>query len=136
VLGVLGQYLAQVLLVVDEQTVGAFRSCGADEPLGVGVHPGRLRCALEDRDVLRGEDRVEGLGVFVIPVAQQVSEGAGALAEVGQEIPRELRDPDRTGMGSDSEDVHAPGAKLHYEEHIQPLQSDGVDVEEVRGQQP
>ncbi|MGW0632527.1 hypothetical protein [Streptomyces sp. NPDC002758] len=56
VVGVLGEYLSQVLLVVVGKPVGALGSHGADEPFGMGVHPRPLRRALENLDAVGGED--------------------------------------------------------------------------------
>ena len=36
----------------------------------------------------------------------------------------------------DAQDVHPPSRDLHHEQHIQPAQGDGVDAEEISGQQP
>jgi hypothetical protein len=135
VLGVLGEDVPQVLLVVDQQPVGALGSDRAYEPLGVGVHPRRLRRALQDLDVVGGEDGVEGLGIAGVAVAQQVAEGGGVLAEVGEEVSGELGGPVRGGVGGDAEDVNGAGADFHDVEHVQPLQGHGVDVEEVGGEQ-
>ncbi|WP_329054799.1 hypothetical protein OG873_36240 [Streptomyces violaceus] len=38
-------------------------------------------------------------------------------------------------MRGDAEDVHSAGTHLHDEQDVQPLQADGVDVEEVGGEQ-
>ena len=39
-------------------------------------------------------------------------------------------------MGGHAQDVHAPGHDLHDEQHVQTLEKDRVDMEEVAGQQP
>ncbi len=39
-------------------------------------------------------------------------------------------------MFGHAQDMHPPGAYLHDEQHIQPSQADGVDMEEIGGQQP
>jgi hypothetical protein len=74
VLGVLSEDSPCVLLVVDQQPVGALGSDGAYEPLCVGIHPRRLRRTVQDLDVVGGGDRVERLGVSAVAVAQQVAE--------------------------------------------------------------
>jgi hypothetical protein len=134
VLVVLGEDVPQVLLVVDQQPVGALGSDRAYEPLGVGVHPRRLRRALQDLDVVGGEDGVQGLGIAGVAVAQQVAEGGGALAEVVRRF-RAMGGPVRGGVGGDAEDVNGAGADFHDVEHVQPLQGHGVDVEEVGSEQ-
>jgi hypothetical protein len=37
-------------------------------------------------------------------------------------------------MGGDAEDVHSAGDDLHHDQHVQPVQGDGVEVEEVGDQ--
>jgi hypothetical protein len=37
-------------------------------------------------------------------------------------------------MGGDAEDVHAAGGVLDHEEDVQPAQADGVQMEQVAGQ--
>jgi hypothetical protein len=48
-----------VAFVVDEHSVGAFRSDAADESFGVTVGSGSSRRGLHDVDVLGGEHRVK-----------------------------------------------------------------------------
>jgi hypothetical protein len=47
-----------------------------------------------------------------------------------------LRRPGGGGVRGDAEDMHSPGGDLHHDQHVQPPQGDGVDVEEVGRQQP
>ena len=35
---------------------------------------------------------------------------------------------------SDAQDVHGPGLDLHHEQHVQALEQDGVDVQEIAGE--
>ncbi|MFG2500872.1 hypothetical protein ACGFSB_22000 [Streptomyces sp. NPDC048441] len=44
--------------------------------------------------------------------------------------------PGGSGVGGDAQDVYGTGAYLHDEEDVQPLQRDGVHVEEISGEQP
>jgi hypothetical protein len=39
-------------------------------------------------------------------------------------------------VGGDAEDVHGPGLDLHHEQDVQAPEDDGVDVQEVAGQDP
>jgi hypothetical protein len=55
VLQVFGQYLAQVTLVEDQQSVEELAAQGADHPLADRVRPGCLRWAGENPDACRGE---------------------------------------------------------------------------------
>jgi hypothetical protein len=62
---VLGQHLAQVALIDDQQPVEELPAQGADDPLADRVRSGRLRRAGKDPDALGGEHGVEGAGELV-----------------------------------------------------------------------
>src|SRR3954470_17825940 len=51
-------------------------------------------------------------------------------------VPGLLRGPVAGRMGGDAEEVDPAGEYLHHDQDIDPAQSDGVEVEEVGGQQP
>ena len=53
------------------------------------------------------------------------------ILEVHQEITGLLDHPRARGMGGDSGQVHAPGAMLNEEQHVQAAQEHRVDVEEA-----
>jgi hypothetical protein len=57
-----------------------------------------------------------------------------AVAEVHQKIPRLLGHPGAAGVGGDSQEVNATARVLHYEQHVQPLQQQGLDAEEIGGE--
>ena len=135
VLDELGQDRSRVPLVVDQHPVGALSPNGAHEPLGVPVRRGKPRRAASDLDVLGGEHGVEALGELPAAVSDQMGEGVGALAHVGQQIAGGLRRPGTVRIRSNPEDVHVPGAHLHDEQNVDPSKIDRVDVEEVCGQQ-
>jgi hypothetical protein len=61
-------------------------------------------------------------------------EAVSVILEVHQEITGLLGHPRARGMGGDSGQVHAPGAMLNEEQHVQAAQEHRVDVEEVRGE--
>ena len=47
-------------------------------------------------------------------------------------LPRLLGDPLPVGMGCAAGQVHAAAADVDEEQHVQPLEPDGVDSEEIR----
>jgi hypothetical protein len=47
-----------------------------------------------------------------------------------------LDGPGAGRVGGDAEDVHGPGLDLHHEQDVQAPEDDGVDVQEVAGQDP
>ena len=65
---VLGQGLGCVVVVVDQDSIGALGADGAHEPFGITIRSWSPRWRLDDRDVLAGEHPVEcrrELGVSV-----------------------------------------------------------------------
>ena len=54
--------------------------------------------------------------------------------EVGCEVAGHLGDPGTVGVGGDAEQVHSSSVDLDHEEHVEAAQCDGVDGEEVGGQ--
>jgi hypothetical protein len=82
---------------------------------------------LHDVDVLGGEHRVEWGGVFGVSVATEESKPGDPVLEVHQEIAGGLGGPGRGGMRGDAEDVDSSGADLHHEQHVEPVQADGVE---------
>ena|ERR1019366_5991312 len=59
---VFGQYLAQVMLIDDQQPVGELQAQGADDRFADGVRSRRLRWAGENPDAVRRDYGVEGAG--------------------------------------------------------------------------
>lgn len=45
-----------------------------------------------------------------------------------------MGDPGTGGVRGDAEEVDAAGGVLHHEQHIEPVQQQGVDAEEVGGE--
>src|ERR1035441_9442619 len=68
---VLGQHLARVWLVDDQQPAGDLAAQGADDSSADGVRSGRLRRAGENRDAFRGEHGVEGPGELAGAIPDQ-----------------------------------------------------------------
>src|SRR5262245_6261346 len=58
-------------LVPDQQVVERLAPDGANDPFAVGVHPRSPWRGLQRLDAVGGEDRVEGLAVFGVPIADQ-----------------------------------------------------------------
>jgi hypothetical protein len=63
-------------------------------------------------------------------------ERGGWLAQVHDQVAGLLGGPRRGRVRGDAEDMHPAAGDLHDEQDIQPAQRDGVEVEEVGGQQP
>jgi hypothetical protein len=86
VLQVLGQHLAEMVLIDDQQPVEKLTAQGADDPFADRVRSGRLRRAAENPDAFRGEHGVEGAGELARAVPDQELDSGHALAEVHQEV--------------------------------------------------
>jgi hypothetical protein len=67
---------------------------------------------------------------------QQELESSSLLAEFQQQVAGLLGDPGAVGVGGHAGQVHASGVQLDEAQHIQPSQPDGVDGEEVSGEDP
>ncbi|MFD8389923.1 hypothetical protein ACFV2N_12165 [Streptomyces sp. NPDC059680] len=72
---------------------------------------------------------------FAPPVADDVGEVVDTLTELTYELSGLPRGPDGGGVDGDARDMHGAGACLHNEQGVQPLRADGVDVEEIGGEQ-
>ena len=133
---VLVEDLPGVALVVDQYPVGAFVADGPYEPFDVAVRLRRPRRNLDHLDVLVGEDGVEPGGVLVVAIADQEPEAVDASAQAHHEVADLLGAPVPGGVRGDAEQVHPSCPDLHRDEHVQPAQQNGVDMEEVDRQQP
>jgi hypothetical protein len=59
---------------------------------------------------------------------------AAGVVEVHEQVAGLLGQPGAGGMRGDAEDVYASGGVLDDEERVQPVQGDGVEVEQVAGE--
>jgi len=113
---------------------GCRASGAADEAFGNRVGPRRLHRCLDDADVGGGEDRVERGGELGVAVPNEELDAAAGVVEVHKQVAGQLGQPGAGGMRGDAEDVHPAGGVLDGEERVQPVQGDGVEVEQVAGQ--
>jgi hypothetical protein len=94
----------------------------------------RPHWCLDDADADRGEDGVERGGEFGVAVPDQEPELAPGVVEAHDQVAGLLGQPGAGGVGGDAEDVHAAGGVLDDEERVQPPQGDGLNMEQVAGQ--
>jgi hypothetical protein len=123
-------------LVVDQQLVGALFADAANEPFRVAVRPGCPGRDLDHVESFGGEHGIEGGSELGVPVADQEAKGSDPLTEVHQEVASGLGGPGCGRMSSHAQDVNPAGAYFHDEQDIESAQRDGVEGEEVCGQQP
>jgi hypothetical protein len=86
VLQVLGQRLAQMVVIDDQQPVEEFPAQGADDRLADRVRSGRLRRAAENPDSFRREHGVEGASELARAIPDQELDRGRALPEVHQDV--------------------------------------------------
>jgi hypothetical protein len=127
---------AGVLFVVDQHPVGAFGADAADESFRVAVRPGTTGRAFDDVDTFGGEDGVEGIGELGVPVADQEAKRADPVIEIYQQVAGGLRGLGRGRMSGHPQEMNLSGAHFHDDQDIKAAQPDGVESEEVSGQQP
>ena len=85
-LGVGIEDLPSVRLVPDQEVVQGLAAQGADDTFAVRVHPWGPRRGPHDLDVVGCEDRVEGLGVLRVPVAEQETQRAHPNTQLDGEV--------------------------------------------------
>ena len=78
-----------------------------------------------------GEDGVEVAGELAVAVADQEAKRPGLLLERPGELARLLGDPGAGRIGGAAGEMNAAAAELDDEEHVQSLQRDCLDDEEV-----
>jgi hypothetical protein len=77
----------------------------------------------------------KALGELRVAVADQEAEGPNPVPESHDQVAGLLGVPRAVRVRGHPEDEHPPGLHLHDEQHVQALEEDRVDVEEVAGQQ-
>lgn len=131
--GVDVEHASSVGFVQDQQVVEGLAPECPDDPFAVRVHPWGPRRRLRGFDALGREDRVEGLGVLAVPVADQEVQRLQAQAQVDGEVAGLLDRPLRGRMRGHTSDVQAARAVLEEDQRVDPAKIDQVDVQEVAG---
>ena len=81
----------------------------------------------------RWRTRHQNAGELAVVVPNHKPELGCAVSQVHQEVACLLGHPGAIGVGSDPKDVGATGRVFYHEQHIQPLQQQRVDTEEIGG---
>ena len=118
----------------DQYPVEQFTANRSNSSLGDRVRPGCAHRGAQDSYALAGEHGFEHAGGFGVAVPDQNAELGRAVAEVHKKVACMLGHPGTTGVGGDSQEVHPTGRVLHHEQHIQPLQQQCLDAEEIGGE--
>jgi hypothetical protein len=133
VIDILAEDVMEVPSADEEDAVGALAPGAGDPPLADRIRTRCLDRRGDDPYVGRGEDRVERVGVLGISVSDQELQAVGPLTGVHEDVPGLLDRPRGGGMGGDAGQVDAATVVLDAEQHVEPAQEDGVDVEEIDG---
>ena len=104
-----------------QHPVQALSAATGDPPFGDRVRPRCLHRCFDDPHADGGEYGVEGRGELGVPVADQELQAASLVFEVYQEVAGLLDHPCTCGVSRDPGKVHAAGAVLDEEQHVQPV---------------
>jgi hypothetical protein len=125
----------ELATVDDQDPVEALAPDRPDVALGVGVRLRRPDRRLDDCDPLAAEDLVERAVELGVAIANHESKRRGSLGERPSELARLLRCPGAVRLLGAAGQLHASTAELDEEQDVQPRRADGVDGEEVAGDQ-
>jgi hypothetical protein len=117
--------------VEDQEPVETLRADGSDEALGDRV---RLRCAdrcLDDLDTFASKDRVEVTRELGVAIADQETNRHRSLGQCPSELAGLLGNPSAARLCGAAGEIHSPAAEFDEDEHVQPLEPDCLDGEEV-----
>ena len=125
----------EVLVVQNQQPVETFRADGAHESLGDSVGLWRAKWRPNDLSPLASEHLIKLIGEFLIPIANQKPQRFRALGQSPRQLTRLLDDPRGTRVRRATGHMHTAAAQFDEEEHVEALQPDRLDGEEVDGRQ-
>src|SRR5258708_3017444 len=109
----------------------AFGAGGANEALGERIRFRRSHWCLDDPNALASEHGVEVAGEFAVAVADQEAKRCSLFLDGPGELARLVGNPWPGRVGGDAGEVDASAFELDEEEHVQPLERDRFDGEEV-----
>src|ERR1019366_6220593 len=115
--------------------VEAVLSGGADEALREGVRSWRANGREDDLDADRREHGVEAGRELRISIADEETHLASGLFELRCEIASDLGHPQTVGVGGHAEQVDDAPFELDDEQHVITAEQNGVDREEISGQE-
>jgi hypothetical protein len=128
--------LLEVATPDDQQPVQALGAHRPDPALRVGVRVRRLHRRQQHLGALGAEHVVEAAGELRVVVAQHEAQPPSSFAECHQQVAGLLGNPSAVRVGGHPSQVDSPSVQLDEVQHVQPPQRDGVDGEEVAGDDP
>ena len=123
----------EMLRIHDQRPIQTFGSDRSDEPFGDPIGLRHLNWRANDSGSLRFEYRIEATRELAIVIANQEANRPFALGERPRHLSRLLCHPLAVGMRRAAREVDAAAPDFNEKEHIQPLEPDGLDAEEVHG---
>ena len=135
VVPVFGEDGFEMAAAQDEEPVQALPADGADKPLGDRFRARRPAGRLDDPDPIGCEDGVEGRGELGVAISNEERGWRRPFRQVVAEVAGLLGDPATDGVGRSPGNADEAGAVLDEEQHVEPSEQDGVDREEVTGDQ-
>jgi len=120
--------------IQEKDQIQAFFSDSPDPTFGVRIGIGCLEGGMNDVKGFTLKDDVKGTGELAIIVVDQETEGGFSGIKLPNQLSGLLGDPDIIGVVRNAGEMHSAGAEFDEEEHIEGLQADGFEGEEVAGQ--
>ena len=109
----LGQDLAEVALIDDQQPIQALAAGGLDEALQMSVGPWGSVGRPEHTDAFGAEDGIEAIGVLGVAISNQEGCGWVAILEIVSQVAGLLDHPGGVGVGRAGGEQDTAAAKLH-----------------------
>src|SRR6266516_5605453 len=128
------EHTLEMAPIHDQQPAEALGASGADEALRDRLRLRRAHRCPDDLDALAAEDGVEVACELAISVADQKAQRRSSLPERPADLAGLLRHPCAGRIRRAAAQVDAPAGELDEEEHVQPLQRDRLDGEEIDGE--
>jgi hypothetical protein len=128
------QHRRQLPSAQDQYPVEQLTADGADPPFLVGVRPRRPHRRAQDPDALGAKDRIEAVGEFRVPVADEEPEQADAIPKVHEQVASLLGDPPARRVRRHPQNSDASAGDLEHEQHVQAPEQHRVDMEAVARQ--
>jgi len=130
------KYVFEVAATTDQGPVQTLTPDGADETLGVRVGSRReYRCA-DHPKAFAAEHLVEGAAEFRVAIAHQEPTSPELLAHRHEQIAGLLGDPGAGWPDRATSKLHPARVELDEEQHIEAPRPDGLDGEEIGGEEP
>src|SRR6266536_361542 len=127
------EHVFEVAAAEDEDPVEAVGANRAYPTLGEGVRVRRLDRRADHLDAFRPKDVVERAAELAVAIMDEEPERL-LVRELDGEVARLLGDPASVRVRAAGEVLDPPGGERDEEEHIDPLQKNGVDREEIAGE--